>query len=74
MDPLKMKMAKKAASLGATPGQGIPNARIGSVRPYRSQAHFSTTSAPMAPKDQLYPGTKRMTKSQQDITGQGNRS
>lgn len=67
-------MARKAAKLGPFPGQEMPNARISSVRPYRSQAHFSQQSGPVAPKDQLYPGTKRMTKIQQDSTGQGDRS
>ena len=65
------KMAQKAAELGASPGQEMPNARIKSVRPYRPQAHFSSQSGPIAPKDQLYPGTKRWTKNQQDATGQG---
>jgi len=64
------KAAKKAAEKGPTPGQGIPNARIASVRPYRSQAHFDS-KGPVAPKDQLYPGSKRLTRNQQAITGQG---
>jgi len=68
------RMARKAAELGASPGQGIPGARIESVRPYRSQAHFSQSRPPVAKKDELYPGTKRWTKIQQDAQGQGDRS
>ena len=68
------KMARKAAELGATPGQGIPNARIASVRPYRSQAHFSQQRPPIAKRDELYPGSRRLVKGQQDATGQGNRT
>jgi hypothetical protein len=63
--------AKKAATKGPTPGQGIPNARIPSVRPHRDQAHFGSQQGPIAPGDQLYPGTKRFTKIQQSGTGQG---
>jgi hypothetical protein len=64
------KAARKAASKGASPGQGIPNARIPSVRSYVSQAHFGAQKPPVAPRDQLYPGTKRFTKIQKDANGQ----
>jgi hypothetical protein len=64
------KAARKAAQKGPSPGQGIPNARIASVRPHRSQAHFGSQQGPLAPGDQLYPGTKRFTKIQQSGNGQ----
>lgn len=64
------KMAKKAAQKGPHPGQGIPNAKIPSVRPHRPAAHFGSQQGPLAPKDELYPGTKRFTKIQQSGTGQ----
>lgn len=65
------KMAKKAAELGASPGQEMPGARIKSVRPYRAQAQFSTSNPPL-PKgtERLYAGTKIWTRNQQQATGQ----
>ena len=66
------KAAKKAAQKGPSPGQPIPNARIASVRDYCPQAHFDS-KGPVAPKDQLYPGSKRLVRNQQDATGQGER-
>ena len=65
------KAAKKAAQKGPSPGQGLPNARLSGVRPYRAQARFGSQQGPLAPGDESYPGTKRWTKAQQSGTGQG---
>lgn len=64
------KAAKKAAQKGPSPGQGLPKARIDSLRPHRTQARFGSQQGPLAPGDESYPGTKRFTKLQQSGTGQ----
>jgi len=70
-DPQKLDKARAVAKRGPSPGQSIVNARMPSLRSEVSMMHFKGTKGPVAPRDELYPGTKRLTRGQQAITGQG---